>query len=118
VVVGGSLPLYPQVAHMANIQGVVRVRVSTDGHRVTEATVKEGERLLAAAAEQNVRTWQFHGGEPAVFTVTYHYRVVEPGKWKGDRDNAIVILRLPAEVEVSVLRWPPVGDLAPDKTRK
>jgi hypothetical protein len=39
------------------MEGVVHVSVTTDGERVKSAHAKDGPKLLAAAAEDNARTW-------------------------------------------------------------
>src|SRR5580698_4772394 len=87
-VAGGAVPLYPPLARAANVQGVVHVEVRTDAARVVTATAKAGHRLLAVAAEDNAKTWQFAKHEPTSFTVTYRYRI-DPS---GDPDNSTVIL--------------------------
>jgi hypothetical protein len=71
-----GVPLYPFQAYISNIQGVVHLMVTTDGHRVVDARVKDGHKLLASAAEENVRTWQFHLHDPTTFQVTYTYKLV------------------------------------------
>ncbi len=106
-----ALPLYPLLPHMANIEGTVRIRVTTDGHQIVVTQVEEGNRLLAAAAGKNLGTWRFETHKPVSFEVTFRYKVVPRDEWRGDRDNPVITLRLPTEVEVSALRWPPAGDL-------
>ena len=103
MVAGAAVPLYPPVARHANIEGVVHVTITTDGHRVIATHAEDGHKLLAAAAEENVRTWQFATHEPTTFSVTYSYKLVD--KWNGDPNNPDVLLRLPTEVEVSSRRW-------------
>jgi hypothetical protein len=98
-----SVPLYPPLAHTANIEGVVHVLVTTDGQRVKAAHAEDGPKVLAAAAEENARTWQFATHEPTMFTVTYKY--VLPTKWNSDPNNPVVVLRLPTEVEVSAIHF-------------
>src|SRR5262245_42809790 len=73
MVAGASVPLYPPLARAANVQGVVHVKITTDGRGVSAAHVEDGHKLLAVAAEENARTWQFATHEPTTFTVTYHY---------------------------------------------
>ncbi len=73
MVAAASVPLYPPLAHAANMEGVVHVSVTTDGKRVTNAHAQDGPKLLAAAAEDNARTWQFAVHQPTTFTVTYKY---------------------------------------------
>src|ERR1700687_1115048 len=63
-----AVPLYPHGAVRANIEGIVQVKVTTDGHRVVTATAdKRSARLLAQAAEANARTWAFDIHEPTSF---------------------------------------------------
>jgi len=99
MVTGAKVPFYPPLARAANVQGVVHVKVTTDGHRVIATHVEDGHKLLASAAEENARTWEFATHDPTTFTVTYHYKL--DAKLKGDPDNPTVILRLPTEVEIS-----------------
>ncbi len=109
MVASAQVPLYPQVLRLANVEGVVHLKVTTDGHRVVSTQVEDGHKLLAALAEENVRTWQFSLHEPATFTVTYISKLVK--NWKGDPYNPIVVLRLPTEVEVSTRHWPGTADM-------
>ncbi len=112
-VAGAAVPLYPPLARAAHVQGVVHVKITTDGQRAVTAHAEDGPKLLATAAEENARTWQFAVHEPTTFTVTYHYKLV-PGM-KGNADNPEVVLRLPTEVEVRTLPMPPIVDPSPDK---
>ena len=109
MVASGQVPLYPPVARHANVEGVVHLKITTDGHRVVAAHVEDGHKLLATAAEENVRTWQFSLPDPTTFTVTYTYKLVT--EWKGDPNNPAVVLRFPTEVEVSTRRWPGTVDM-------
>jgi len=104
-----GVPLYPLQAYISNIEGIVHLKVTTDGHHVVEARVEDGHKLLAAAAEENVKTWQFQVHEATTFTVTYRYKLV--ADWKGDPYNPTVVLKLPTEVEVSTRRSPGTVDL-------
>jgi hypothetical protein len=103
MVSSAQVPLYPPVARVANVEGVVHIKVTTDGHRVVSTQVEDGNKLLAASAEDNAKTWQFSLHEPVTFTVTYTYKLLT--EWKGNPDNPIVVLRFPTEVEVSRVRW-------------
>ena len=98
MVAGGAVPLYPPLARAAKVQGVVHLKVVTDGTRVVTAQAEDGSRVLAAAAEENARTWQFSKHEPTSFTVTYRYRLDA----KADPNNSTVTLRFPTEVDVSI----------------
>ncbi len=97
MIAGGAIPLYPPLARAANVQGVVHVKVTTDGTKVVTAIAEDGARLLAGAAEENVRTWQFSKHDPTSFTVTYRYRLDA----NADPNNPAVTLRFPTEVQVS-----------------
>jgi hypothetical protein len=106
MVAGAAVPLYPPLARVTRIQGIVHVKITTDGHRVITVHVEGGHKLLAAAAEENARTWQFATHEPTTFTVTYHYKL--DAKLKSSPNNPTVVLRLPTEVEVTTMPAPPL----------
>jgi hypothetical protein len=108
MVASAQVPLYPQVARIANVQGVVHIKVTTDGHRVVSAQVEDGNKLLSAPAEENIRTWQFSVHESTTFTVTYTYKLVTD--LEAVQNNPRVLLKLPTEVEVDALRWPGTVD--------
>jgi hypothetical protein len=90
-VVEHAAPLYPPLARQARIQGEVRLRVTTNGHVVTDVTVTEGHPLLAQSAEQNVRTWKFVDHVPGTFDVIFKFQV---------KDIARTFLQQPGLVEV------------------
>jgi hypothetical protein len=113
-VAGAAVPLYPPLARAANVQGVIHVKITTDGHRTVNAHAEDGPKLLALAAEENARTWLFAVHESTTFTVTYHYKLV-PGM-KGDADNPEVVMRLPTQVEVRTLPMQLIAD-PPSETR-
>jgi hypothetical protein len=73
MVAAAAVPLYPPLARVAHVQGIVHVKMTTDGHRVIVTHAEDGHKVLAAAAEENARTWEFATHEPTTFTVTYHY---------------------------------------------
>jgi hypothetical protein len=112
-VAGAAVPLYPPLARRTQVQGIVHVKITTDGQRAVTAHADDGPKLLAAAAEENARTWQFATHEATTFTVTYHYKLV--AGMKGDPENPEVVLRLPTEVEVRMLPASPIADPNPDK---
>jgi hypothetical protein len=103
-VADAKVPLYPPLARAARVQGVVRVRITTDGHRVVSAAAESGPRILAAAAEDSARSWQFSSHEPTSFMATYTYKLVH--SLKNGPENPTVVLRLPTEVEVSMQYMP------------
>lgn len=105
-VAGAAVPLCPPLARAAKVQGVVHLKITTDGRRVIATHVEDGHKLLATAAEENARTWQFATHEPTTFTATYYYKL--DANLKGNPNNSTVLLRLPTEIEISILPMPPL----------
>ena len=107
-VVSASVPFYPELARQTRIQGTVALRVSTDGKRVSVVTAETGHPILAAAAADNVKTWEFKPHTPTNFEVTFRFTLFVPecdadcncdrGK---DGEKESVVLHLPTEAEVS-----------------
>lgn len=76
------------------------MRVTTDGHAVTDVRIVSGPQILAQPAESNVRTWKFADHSPTTFTVTYVY--ANEGYFKKDPvTNCDAKTNFPAEVTVS-----------------
>lgn len=111
-IAGGAVPLYPPLARAAKVQGVVHVKITTDGLRVVSAQAEEGPRLLVNAAEESARIWQFSKHEPMSFKVTYRYRLDADA----DPNNPTVTLRFPTEVDVTIA--PLVISDPPAETKK
>jgi hypothetical protein len=107
MVAGAAVPLYPPLARAARVEGVVHVSITIDGHRVVSTHVDDGQRLLAAAAEENARTWLFATHTPTSFVVTYSYTLILATA-QAHRNNPTVVLRLPTDVEISIPRLPPL----------
>jgi hypothetical protein len=113
-VIAAATPIYPIGAHTANIQGVVKIKISTDGHRVINAAVEDdgGNPALARSAQENATSWQFANHDPTSFTVTYRYILLTKlPDIKSAALNSKVVLRFPTDVEVSALRWPGTVDV-------
>jgi TonB family protein len=105
-VASASVPLYPRVIRAARIQGNVTLRLSTDGERVSAAEVESGPPMLAQAAKDNVKTWQFEPHTPTNFEVTFHYKLLLPSKCDSEcncdsEEKESVLLQLPTNVDVS-----------------
>ena len=105
IVVSASVPFYPRVAQLAHIEGTVRLRISTDGKGVSSADVESGPPMLARAAKENVKTWQFEQHIPTTFETTFRYVLTNPkcvsecncdGSEQGSAQ-----LRFPTEISVS-----------------
>jgi len=104
-VLSASVPLYPRIPQMAHIEGVVRLRISTDGNRVASVEVQSGQPMLAQAAQDNVKTWQFERHSPTTFEATFRYRLL-PSKCDAECncdsvEKPSVLLQLPTDVEVN-----------------
>jgi TonB family protein len=94
-----GVPFYPPVARVARIEGVVHLRLSTDGKQVSAISVESGPPALVQAAQENVRTWQFKDHSPTTFEATFRYKMLPESEC--EMDSGTVLLRLPTEVEVS-----------------
>ena len=104
-VVGASVPLYPRTSQMAHIEGVVRLQISTDGKRVTSVEIQSGQPMLAEAAQDNVKTWQFELHTPTTFQAIFRYRLLPSKCDAGCNCDSVerpsVLLQLPSDVEVN-----------------
>jgi TonB family protein len=106
--IGAELPIYPQLAKMANIHGTIVIYVKTDSAgKVISAVAKGGPPLLVRAAVENVKTWRFSG--PSEQTITYDFKV----DGTAGRDDAfyrygMIIFHPPNAVEI--IAPPPVID--------
>ena len=104
-VIRASVPSYPELARQTRIQGTVTLRVSTDGKLVSAVDAENGHRLLANAAKENVKTWQFEPHVPTSFTVTFRYNLL-PVKCDSrcncdGKEKESVLLQLPTSVHIS-----------------
>jgi hypothetical protein len=79
ILMSANVPLYPRVAQAAHIEGVVQLRILTDGEKPSSIDVESGPPMLARAAKENVKTWQFEQHAPATFEATFRY-VLLPSK--------------------------------------
>jgi len=96
-------PSYPSEAASVRLQGMVQLEVTTDGHQVSKVKLISGHPLIAGAAVENVRTWQFAEHNPTTFSVTYFY--VFDGSYKRDKaTNCSAKVELPSKVTVSLPR--------------
>jgi TonB family protein len=105
IVKSGEMPLYPPLLRLGQIEGEVRLRVTTDGSGVSSVTVESGHALLAKAALENVRTWKFEPHTPTVFSTLFSYRLIKElftSSCDPDLpDNGSVVLKLPTQVEIT-----------------
>jgi TonB family protein len=104
-VASAFVPFYPSLARQTRIQGVVTLRLSTDGKRVSAVDAESGPPMLVQAANENVKTWQFEPHAPTSFEVKFRYRLLDSKCDSecncGSEEKPSVVLQLPADVEVS-----------------
>lgn len=99
LVVAGEMPLYPIMARAARVQGVVKIKVTTDGKKVTAVDTESGPPMLLKFAKENILTWKFSAHKPSTFVTTFEYVIEEPAQCV--YSNNAVALRLPLEVRIS-----------------
>jgi hypothetical protein len=99
LVLTGEMPLYPVIARAARVQGIVKIKVSTDGEKVVSLDVKSGPPMLVRFAENNLKTWKFAEHKPTTFVTTFEY-VIEETSYCGYQ-NGNVNLYLPSEVRIT-----------------
>ena len=102
-------------AQMAHVEGVVRSDQLMGLTFIDE--IESGQPMLAQAAKENVKTWLFEEHSPTTFETTYRYKLLHSGcdaKCTCDStEKDSVLLKLPAEVEVSakeLIVCEPAGD--------
>jgi outer membrane biosynthesis protein TonB len=93
-VISHKKPVYPPLARQARIGGPVRLRITTDGHSVTDVAALDGHPLLVKAATDNVQTWTFADHIPGTFEVTFDFRVLA---------DKTTFLQQPGVVDIAVL---------------
>jgi TonB family protein len=93
-------PKYPPKAESMRLQGMVKLKVTTDGHQITDVKLLPSHPVLAEEAVKNVRTWRFADHKPTSFIVTFYY--VDEGHYKKDPvTKCSAKMELPAKVTVS-----------------
>ena len=86
---------YPPLAREAQIEGQVRMRVSTDTYCVAKISTDSGDPILAQAAEANVRRWFFGSHKPGTFDLTFNYRLLKPEVSFLEKPGVVEILAIP-----------------------
>jgi hypothetical protein len=102
---GAWVPDYPPLAAAAHIQGLVTLRVSTDGKHVATFDSESGAALLVLAAKENINTWEFAPHKPTSFDIKFEYKLTGyhcEGSCDCHHDEeASTVLHLPTLVELS-----------------
>ena len=92
-VLGFEKTLYPHIAMVAHVEGVVVVRVKLDdqGH-VVEAVAISGTELLIPGCLTNARKWQFQPNSQKAAIIVYNFRLKGVC---GERESNQFILQRP-----------------------
>jgi hypothetical protein len=104
-VASAIVPFYPRTPQVTHIEGVVRLRISTDGIQAPSIKVESGQTMLSQAVEENVKTWRFEQHSPTTFEATFRYRLL-PSKCDSEcncdsPERGSVRLNLPSDGEVT-----------------
>jgi hypothetical protein len=98
------MPLYPELARSARIEGTAQMQVWTNGTSIVKVEGSGAHKLLIDAAEKNLRTWRLYPHKPISFTATFVYsleQVEVPGFV-----NPSIVLHLPTRVEIRTKQRP------------
>jgi Gram-negative bacterial TonB protein C-terminal len=102
IVTAFECPKYPSKAQSMHLQGMVELRITTDGHRATHIEVLPSHPILSEEAIKNVRTWTFADHKATSFVVAYYYTLEEHYKDKKDPvAKCSAKMDLPTKVRVS-----------------
>ena len=108
VVQSAEMPIYPELARQAQIEGTVNMQVWTDGKCIVKVQTMGAHKLLMDAAEQNVRTWRFYPHKSQSFGVTFVYNLDR--EEVAGRANSSIASQLPTRVEIRSKRTKPETD--------
>ena len=100
VVIAAKMPLYPIMARAARIQGVVKMKVTTDGKKVAAVDKLSGPPMLVKFAHENILTWEFLEHKPTTFVTTFEYVIEGPDACM--YTNGMSVLNLPMEIHLRV----------------
>ncbi len=99
LVLDGKIPVYPLMAREARVQGIVKVRVTTDGKRAASLAAEAGPAMLVKFTKENIQTWEFAKHKPITFVTTFEYHIEDPAQCTFS--NGTAVLRLHREALVS-----------------
>jgi len=99
LVIAGKMPLYPLTALHVGVQGVVKIKVTTNGKKVTALDAESGPAMLVKFAKEDILTWEFTEHKPTTFVTTFEYAIEEPAQCYFS--NSVAVLKLPLEVHIS-----------------
>jgi hypothetical protein len=94
---------------MAHVEGTVHLQVGIAAGKVVSVTLQDGQPILAKAAEDNVKTWQFRETDTLTFETAFRYEIRKtppPTNCdEGEDYNSTIALHFPSSVEVSAPTW-------------
>jgi len=99
VIVAGAMPSYPLIAVHAHIEGVVKIKVTTNGEAISNLESISGPAMLVAAARETIQTWKFVKHHPTQFVASFTYRI--SGTAHCEFTNPTIVTHLPLEVEIT-----------------
>ena len=99
MIIDGKMPLYPIIARAARIQGVVKIKVTTDGRKATSFDMESGPAMLVRSTEENIMTWKFFEHTPTSFVTIFTYAIEGPEHC--EYTNSSSVLHLPQEARIS-----------------
>jgi hypothetical protein len=111
IVVDGRIPLYPELAKVARVSGIVNLRVSVKKGNVIEADAKSSAPLiLVNAAVDNIKTWSFTPDSNGALDVKYVYELEK--EESAAPENPRVEMQLPFLVKITAraTKAIPIGD--------
>ena len=112
-VIAAEMPSYTSVGKQAGIAGTVRLRVITDGEKVTDSVIEQPVPLLDRIAQENLKTWRFAPHVPTSFEVTFRFMLIDrkpvdpcgpkrKDPWVGP--ETVSTLRFPDDIEIEDYR--------------
>jgi hypothetical protein len=104
VVIKAELPIYPLIAMSVGMEGVVTLKVTTDGTKVTSVVGIQGPAMLMKSAEKNIWTWNFLAHRPTTFITSFEYVITEPAQCYFTNPTATVHLPLSVRIVVTGLQ--------------
>lgn len=104
-VLHAAVPMYPALARVARVSGMVEISVTVKGGLVVGTDVISGRQaLLTRAAADNIKSWVFPEWVNTVFTTKFDYRL--ENKKHLDPQNPRVELQLPFFVRITAAARP------------
>jgi len=104
LVAAANAPLYPRMALVARIQGVVTIEVTTDGKKAVSFDAESGPPMLVKAAKQEILTWKFYEHKPTTFVTRFEYLIEEPAGCGFSNGTSVITLPLQVRINAKGLK--------------